>query len=96
MLRICRTCKKSKLPSDFPVHSECRDGLSRQCRDCKNAYMRSRRKLSEVRAKDLAARRKWYDNGGREKVRQNTKSFRRRTGYPGWSDLIAHKTRNLT
>ena len=37
----------------------------------------------------------WHRNGGREIVRRNCKAWRKKTGYPGWSDPIRKRARNL-
>ena len=77
--KVCYQCNASKPLSAFNRHAQSPLGHWNVCKVC-------RRQQNQ----------EWYKNrGGKETVRRNVKAWRKRTGYPGWSDAQHEHARNL-
>lgn len=96
MDRACRQCGTTKPLTDFNIHKTSVGGRRWVCKVCRSKERAACRANPEARQKERKLRSQWYEQGGREIVRKHTENFRRRTGYPGWSDPVAQRARNLT
>jgi len=72
--KICPTCKHWKAFSEYYENLRMRDGLSSECKDCKNAY--SRQWYQDNKDQACAASRKWYSEN-RERALANVKAWRK-------------------
>lgn len=96
MTRICRVCGVKKPLTDFPSHKTAEHNREHRCKTCKATDNRRRRSDPAIVAAELATRQDWYKaRGGKQIVRRNTKAHRQRSGYPGWSDPLRKRARNL-
>ena len=41
-MKLCGTCKKEKIESEFGVRSASKDGLAKKCKDCQKQYDKQR------------------------------------------------------
>lgn len=78
-MKTCPRCKQRKPLSAFRSDKRRAFGKGSWCKGC------------DGNSKTLW----YYKNGGKSIVRKNTIAFRKRTGYPGWSDPVKRKARNI-
>lgn len=69
-MRRCSRCGVLKSIDRYKLNRSEPGGRSRRCRDCFAAYRRTRRQDPAVRARQRAARRRWY---ARHRLRQNAR-----------------------
>ena len=72
--RTCRTCKETKPESEFRLRKRAdrEDYWIRDCVECIRLDSRRHGKSGRGRR----ARRRWYENGGKEKVARNNVTYR--------------------
>lgn len=70
--RVCSTCAEPKPLSKYTRQPGYADGLTRQCKDCKNAARNAKRRADpEARKAQDAA----YREANRERVRENSRAY---------------------
>jgi len=74
MTKFCSKCGILKLESDFHKNKATHDGLSGQCKQCRIAYNKQRRKDKKV---EIAARRKQHYQEHKEDVLKQVRKYRK-------------------